>query len=78
MKTFLHVITLAIVVGFASTSVQAQPSPLVASGHPVEWVFVYKFNSKAFPGCKAHAAPSCPFGGTVQDYVAKGRWWLPR
>jgi hypothetical protein len=44
------------------------PSPLLAKGHPVDWWFVFKFNSAAFPGCHAPATRSCLFGGTVQNY----------
>jgi hypothetical protein len=45
------------------------PTPLLTKGHPVDWVFVYKFNSKSFPGCGTQASVSCPFGGTVQAYT---------
>jgi hypothetical protein len=37
-------------------------------GRPVDWWFVFKFNSAAFPGCGATAARQCPFGGDVQNY----------
>jgi hypothetical protein len=49
----------------------AGPAPLVGAGHPVDWLFVFKFNAKSFPGCDAGAVQprSCPFGGTVQSYV---------
>jgi hypothetical protein len=52
-----------------STSV-GSIAPLLAHGHPVNWWFVFKFNSAAFPGCSSSATRSCPFGGTVQPYQA--------
>lgn len=48
------------------------PVPLLASGKPVIWWIVFKFNAAAFPGCGAQAAPACTFGGTVQNYPAFG------
>ena len=46
------------------------PTPLLSKDHPVEWWFVFKFNSVAFPGCGAGAAhpASCPFGGSPKSY----------
>jgi len=43
------------------------PVPLVANQHPVDWWFVFKFNSGVFPGCGT-ATRTCPFGGDVQAY----------
>src|SRR5947208_2059330 len=37
------------------------PYPLVAAGHPVDWWFVFKLNSKAFPQCGNGDTRSCPF-----------------
>ena len=37
-------------------------------GHPVQWWFVFKFNSKTFPGCGGGATRACLFGGEPQDY----------
>jgi hypothetical protein len=51
-------------------SAQDIPSPLLAKGHPVDWWFVFKFNSSVFPGCGGGAARTCPFGGEVQNYRA--------
>jgi hypothetical protein len=45
-------------------------TPLLAKGHPVDWWFVFKFNSAKFPGCTQGAARACLFGGTVQNYKA--------
>ena len=47
--------------------VLATPAPLLETGKPVDWWFVFKFNSKSFAGC-GNAQRSCPFGGTVQNY----------
>jgi hypothetical protein len=43
-------------------------SPLLQKGHQVAWWFVFKFNSKVFPGCGGDAKPACPFGGDPQSY----------
>jgi hypothetical protein len=44
------------------------PVPLLSAGHPVEWWFVFKFNTAAFPGCGPSVDRQCTFGGDVQDY----------
>src|SRR6267142_3774776 len=44
------------------------PTPLLEKGHSVDWWFVFKFNSKSFPGCGDNASRACPFGGSVQTY----------
>ena len=44
------------------------PSPLLQKSRPVTWWFVFKFNSKAFPGCAGDAKVECPFGGDAQSY----------
>src|SRR6266851_1513778 len=46
----------------------AAPVPLLEKGHPVDWWFVFKFNSQSFPGCGDSSTRTCPFGGTVQTY----------
>lgn len=51
--------------GFA----QALPAPLLQKGaSPVDWWFVFKFNTKFFPGCLTTTKRACIFGGDVQDY----------
>jgi hypothetical protein len=55
-------------VDIGHTEPQGSPTPLLKKGHPVDWWFVFKLNSKAFPGCGNSVQRSCPFGGTVQDY----------
>jgi Deoxyribonuclease II len=51
-------------------SAQEIPTPLLTKGHPVNWWFVFKFNSSVFPGCDGGATRTCPFGGEVQNYRA--------
>jgi hypothetical protein len=62
----------AILPAHAETQLQkdAGPVPLLASGHPVDWWFVFKFNSAIFPGCGDSSSRSCIFGGTPQAYAA--------
>src|SRR5690348_15942596 len=55
----------------SSAAADDAPAPLIAPGQPVDWWFVFKFNSKIFPGCgteelSTHRA--CPFGGRLQSY----------
>lgn len=52
------------------------PVPLLSPGHPVDWWFVFKFNSKAFPGCGGNATRTCPFGGDVQNYKVFGQQFV--
>jgi hypothetical protein len=47
----------------------ARPVPLVEAGKPVDWWFVFKFNSSNFAGCGPDSgARTCPFGGLPQPY----------
>jgi hypothetical protein len=46
---------------------QQAPVPLLKSGQPVDWWFVFKFNAESFPQCGG-AQRTCPFGGTVESY----------
>jgi hypothetical protein len=50
------------------SAAQGAPVPLLAQGHPVDWWFVFKFNSATFPECGAGATRACQFGGAVQNY----------
>ncbi|HKD85116.1 MAG TPA: deoxyribonuclease II family protein [Terriglobales bacterium] len=43
-------------------------TPLLQKGRPVDWWFVFKFNSKVFPGCSGNATRACLFGGEAQNY----------
>ena len=62
-------------VGYAAPSNDA-PVPLLKAGHAVDWWFVFKFNSKAFPGCGGEATRTCSFGGDVQNYKAFGQQFV--
>lgn len=43
--------------------------------HAVDWWFVFKFNSKAFPGCgDGQGQITCPFGGEPQDKVSSQQY----
>lgn len=53
-----------------AAAIQDGPMPLLAKGHPVDWWFVFKFNSSVFPGCGGTAVRACLFGGDVQNYKA--------
>jgi hypothetical protein len=71
--TLLVVITHACIPSTSDTPAPVQPSagapvPLLAAGRPVDWWFVFKFNSANFPGCRGDAARACLFGGEVQQY----------
>jgi hypothetical protein len=50
--------------------------PLLSANHPVNWWFVFKFNSANFPGCKADAQRSCQFGGQPQQYSSFGQQFV--
>ncbi len=52
----------------APTYAADAPAPLLKQGQPVDWWFVFKFNTKSFPGCAAGAKRACLFGGDVQNY----------
>jgi hypothetical protein len=44
--------------------------PLLAPGQPVDWWFLFKFNTQSFPECGGSAVRACPFGGTPQQTYA--------
>jgi len=50
-----------------------KPSPLLSDGQPVDWWFIFKFNSESFPGCGSSAPRVCLFGGSVQTYKNFGQ-----
>ena len=71
--------SLAVLTGYHGTIAHAAgiaPAPLLEGGHPVDWWFVFKFNSKAFPDCGAGVSRQCFFGGDVQDYKAFGQQFV--
>jgi hypothetical protein len=45
-------------------------------GHAVDWWFVFKFNTKSFPGCAGGATRQCLFGGDVQEYGPFGQQYV--
>jgi hypothetical protein len=48
-------------------SAEEAPRPLLAAGQPVDWWFVFKFNSHTFAGCGVGTGKrTCAFGGEVQ------------
>jgi hypothetical protein len=57
---------------------QDAPAPLLEQGQPVDWWFVFKFNSKSFPRCDSSNSVqrTCPFGGTVQPYAQYGQQFV--
>ena len=66
---------------YTGVAVKAQPGPsgspgpLLQVGHPVDWWFVFKFNSASFPAC-GDAQRQCPFGGDVQPYQSFGQQYV--
>jgi Deoxyribonuclease II len=50
--------------------VEGAPVPLLEKGQPVDWWFVFKFNTAASPACRGSATRQCLFGGEVQQYKA--------
>lgn len=61
---FILVVPVAGSIGLAADA----PAPLLQNGKPVDWWFVFKFNTKTFPGCAADAKRVCTFGGEVENY----------
>lgn len=69
--TFTHRsfrLVIGTLLAFTLARAAGAPSPLLANGRPVDWWFVFKFNSQSFPGCGGSAQRACLFGGTVQQY----------
>lgn len=58
--------------GSTNASACVAPYPLLAAGHPVDWWFVFKLNSQAFPACGNGDTRSCPFdvGGSPNPQFA--------
>jgi len=51
------------------------PVPLLKSGQPVNWWFVFKFNAASFPECGG-VQRTCVFGGSVQPYKTFGQQFV--
>jgi hypothetical protein len=61
------------------TATAGVPVPLIATGHPVNWWFVFKLNGSAFPKCGGGDIRSCPFGGTpggTRKYESYGQQYV--
>jgi hypothetical protein len=45
-------------------------------GHPVDWWFVFKFNSASFPECVEGISRLCIFGVNLKDYHFFGQQFV--
>lgn len=52
------------------------PVPLLKTGQPVNWWFVFKFNAGSFPECGGGIQRTCLFGGVVQPYKVFGQQYV--
>jgi hypothetical protein len=69
LLSLLVAIPCAVCLPAGSGHAQSAPAPLLQKGaSPVDWWFVFKFNTNSFPGCVANVQRACIFGGDVQDY----------
>ncbi|MGA7239142.1 MAG: deoxyribonuclease II family protein [Bryobacteraceae bacterium] len=66
-RILLLLFTIAIWASPAAWPQSKAPVPLLRSGQPVDWWFVFKFNTATFNGCGA-VQRACLFGGSVQTY----------
>ncbi len=64
---------LATSVSAATVPPGTSPVPLLKAGQPVDWWFVFKFNSQTLPQCADGVQRTCAFGGTVQPYRQFGQ-----
>ena len=71
-------VALLIVCTPPTATAQDAPTPLLEQGQPVDWWFVFKFNSKSFPRCDSSNSVkrTCSFGGTVQPYTQYGQQFV--
>jgi hypothetical protein len=60
----------------ASAARGQAPTPYLDTGKPADWWFVFKFNTKSFPHCRADAKQACIFGGSVQSYKQWGQQFV--
>jgi hypothetical protein len=68
LRWLLSVVLASAVLMVMGSPATAQPVPLLNSKTPVDWWFVFKFNSKSFPASCPAAQRECPFGGQPQPY----------
>lgn len=69
-------VALGIILLTAAGHAADAPTPFLDSGKAVDWWFVFKFNTKSFPHCRADAKQACMFGGTVQNYKQWGQQFV--
>ena len=75
----LHRLASAAVIVLAlagSGSASEAPAPLLDKSKPVDWWFVFKFNTSAFPKCSGDATRACVFGGDTQNYKQWGQQYV--
>jgi len=73
----LFVLALASFMCQAAISCSANaPTPLLKQGQPVDWWFVFKFNSASGPACAAGAQRACIFGGEPGPYKIFGQQFV--
>jgi hypothetical protein len=63
------ILLIVVTIFSANASLAGAPVPLLEKDHPVDWWFVFKFNTSSFPACRAGAARACIFGGEPQQYA---------
>jgi hypothetical protein len=68
-------ILLTLPVAYAAPADTA-PTPLLKSGQPVSWWFMFKLNSALFPNCAGNEQRVCIFGGKVQAYAHYGQQFV--
>src|SRR5690349_3993701 len=56
----------------AAGASRAEVGPRLGKDKASDWIFVYKFNTKAFPHCADNVDRACPFGGRPLSY--KSGW----
>lgn len=50
------------------------PTPMLGKNHPVDWVFVFKFNGYNFNGFSGEIGSPGIFGGVFQKYLYDGKY----
>jgi hypothetical protein len=68
LSAFFSLLILVVPVAGSIGLAAEAPAPLLQNGKPVDWWFVFKFNTATFPGCAANAKRVCTFGGEVENY----------
>lgn len=47
---------------------RSAPTPMIKKNQPADWIFIFKFNGKSFPGGDRGSSKTGIFGGTFKDY----------